>query len=148
MADIVTNAFLEGQALGELNFNTDQFAWSLLYYSVAPLSADLVTAETYASVSAHELPTGNGYVTGGVSVTTSAYVDPVTQDIVYACESPSWIASAGSIGPFNYGLMYDVDTGKIIYFYDFLKNYTVNDGGIVKINIDVNGLVRAKRSCG
>lgn len=147
MADVITNAWLEGQALGHIDFSNDQIACALLYIP-KPNKYDFVTVSSYAQVSGSELVTGNGYIRGGVNVTTSAYVDGSTQDIVYACSSPSWISSGGDIGPFNYAVFYDITANNTaLYFYDFLKDYTANDGGAVVINIDPNGFVRGKRTC-
>lgn len=148
MADVITNALLQGQALGQIDFNDDNFACALLHIVPKPDDNTLVTTYSYAQVSANELTTGNGYIQGGVSVTTSAYIDASTQEVVYACSSPSWISSGGDIGPFNYAVFYDTSVNNTtVYFYDFLKDYTANDGGTVIINIDQNGLIRGKRTC-
>ena len=148
MADVVTNAFLEGQALSEINFNTDTFKCALVHILPRPDDSVFYTLQNYSQISANEVPQGNGYNTFGTSITTSAYVDPATNDVVYSCSSPQWIASGGTIGPFNYGIFYDVTaTNTVIYVYDFLKDYSANDGAVAEITIDVNGLIRAKRSC-
>ena len=148
MADVVTNAFLEGQAVGQIDFNNDSFRCALFHIVPRPSDSDMIDVVSYGQLSANEVPPGNGYETYGVSVVTSAYIDPTTKDVVYACSTPSWVASAGDIGPFNYAAFYDVTVDNtVVYIYDFLKDYLANDGGSMKINIDSNGLIRAKRSC-
>jgi hypothetical protein len=148
MSDVVTNAFLEGQALGDIDYNSDSFRCALLHIIPRPADSYFVGISAYGQLSAYEVPNGNGYETYGASVVTSAYSDPATNEIVYACSSPEWIASAGDIGPFNYAAFYDTTANNsVIYVYDFLKDYTANDGGVVKISVDSNGLIRGKRSC-
>ena len=148
MADVVTNAFLEGQATAKINFNDDTFKCALLHIVPRPADSQFIDVVSYAQLSAFELSAGNGYDTYGISVTTSAYIDPTSKDVVYACSSPTWIASAGTIGPVNYAAIYDTTVDNtVVYVYDFLKDYTAYDGSALSINIDSNGLVRAKRTC-
>ena len=135
--NVLTNAFQINQANANVNWNSDTFNWILC--SGNYVENDLVNVSAYGQLSASELPSQNGYIRGGVQVASSAYIN---QDniCVYDIGSPTWTASAGPIGEFRYAALRDVTRSDlVVYLYDFKKNYTVNDGGTLKINI-TNGL--------
>lgn len=148
MSDVITNKFFQDQSVGDVNFNTDVFRWVLLSYDPIPTADTLVAITNYSQISAHELSGVNGYTTGGVQVGTSAFIASATNEIVYDCDDPSWTATSGSIGPYRLAAMYnETRGGAMVYFYDFLKQYTTYDGGLLTIQIDADGLFRGKRSC-
>lgn len=148
MADVIPNIFFVDQADGNINFNTDEFKCCLVYYNPKLEESNILALQTYSNVATHEVANGNGYETSGVGVSTYTTVDVTTNDMLYMCSSPSWTVSGGEVGPFNYAVFYDTTVDNhIVYVYDFLKNYTVADGGIIKINIDSGGLMRFKRNC-
>lgn len=61
----------------------------------------------FSEVSADEIVNGNGYTTGGYTLTTDT-VNTVTNGWNYDSEDPTWTASGGSIPVWRYGLLYVV----------------------------------------
>lgn len=59
----------------------------------------------WADVSANEIANGNGYTTGGYTLTTDT-TSLVTNGHNYDSEDPSWTASGGSIPAWRYAVMY------------------------------------------
>lgn len=97
---------------------------------------DKDTDHGYADVSAHELPTANGYTAGGnilsgVTVTENDLNDRT--EITW--NNSSWTASGGNIGPSPGAIIYD-DTAvddPIVSYIDFGGDQTQADGGVVTI---------------
>lgn len=147
MADIIPFNFQYQESIGTLNFNNDVFKVAL--YGGDFTSACLVASTTYNDLSANELGNGFGYVTGGVQVSTSAYIDLTNNQVVYDCDNAKWTASGGPMGPVRYGALYECCNSKtVVYIFDFGINKTVYDGSDFTIAIDSNGLFRKiQRKC-
>lgn len=58
----------------------------------------------WAEVSADEIANGNGYATGGFTLTDSVAL--ATNGHMYASDDPTWTAAGGSIPAWRYGVMY------------------------------------------
>lgn len=94
---------------------------------------------TKASVTG-ELSTGNGYTAGGLTMsgktaTTSSGVYTLT------CTDPAWTASGGSIGPFQYCILYN-DTAtndELICYMNFGYAITVASGTTFTIDLSSSG---------
>lgn len=147
MADIIPYNFQFQESIGTLNFNNDIFKVAL--YSGDFTSACLVASTNYNDLSANELGNGFGYVTGGVQVSTSAYMDTTNKQVVYDCDNPTWTASGGPMGPIRYGALYECcNSQTVVYIFDFGANKTIYDGSDFTIAIDSNGLFRKiQRKC-
>lgn len=59
----------------------------------------------WSSVSANEIANGNGYTTGGYTVTTDSVV-AITNGWKYTSENVAWTASGGSIPQWRYCVVY------------------------------------------
>lgn len=141
MTTVVNNKITFLLAKKVVDFSADVFK-IILMGSGFVFNTD--THAGYADVSASELPTGNGYTAGGVTLGGVA----VTQDDVndrtnITWVSPSWTASGGSIGPSPGAIIYD-DTvtapvaDAIIGYIDFGGNQSQPAGGIATIaNVEV-----------
>jgi hypothetical protein len=67
----------------------------------------VATNSLYADVSGVELASGNGYTTGGASVTAPSYVQTGGVALLTGTiANPTWTAT-GSMGPFRYAIIYD-----------------------------------------
>ena len=121
----------------QLNFNSDTKKVMLLNNSYVPNSGH----SQLSDISGYEVINGNGYTTGGVTVTGLCELQPSQTNIKLDIENPSWIASSGDIGPFRYAVLYDQTINCLIYGFDFESTQTAISGSNIIINIDPSGLV-------
>lgn len=97
------------------------------------------THRKWADVSASELANGAGYTTGGVSLTLSGSTpaeDNTNHLAKITWANPSWVASAGTIGP-SAGLMVINDTHgdkPIMLYIPFSPEQSQPDGGTFTVN--------------
>src|ERR1700722_3678454 len=67
----------------------------------------IATNAVYGDISGNELASGNGYTTGGATVTTTSSTQTSgTYKYLASVANPTWTAT-GSMGPFRYAVMYD-----------------------------------------
>lgn len=115
------NSFSEALAEGVHDLGADTLRWVLT--NTAPVAGNTVLADIT------QIAAGNGYTTGGETLTTSSSSQTSgTYSLVLADDVLS--ASGGSIGPFQYVVLYN-DTAtndELIGFYDYGSAVTVNDG--------------------
>lgn len=143
--DVITNRFNYEQAVGNINWNSHTFKWILC--SGTYNSTTFADMDTYSQVSAFELPTANGYVQGGIIVSTSAYRNDVDDTVVYWSDNPSWITSGGDL-TFRYAVQYDASYDNcLVYFYDFEKDQVAYDGAVITINMSTDGQMVASKAC-
>lgn len=133
MANYTGDAFKYMLATKQIDFSTDTFKARLM---TTGYTFDRSTHTGWSDVSASELANGNGYTTGGVTlsgvtVTTNTTLHKVT----IAWSNPSWTASGGTIGP-SAGMMVidDTPTGDPIFLYvPFSPEQSQEDGGAFTI---------------
>ena len=108
------NQFAANIGLGDYNLNTDGL-W-LILTNTSPNAADTVynhtAAQVQATSNAPELSTANGYTQGGAQAASNAY-SQTSGTATLTASSVVWTASGGSIGPFEYVVMYDITTGTV-----------------------------------
>lgn len=63
----------------------------------------------WSEISANEIANGNGYVTGGYTLTTDT-VNAVTNGFNYDSEDPTWNATPAAIPAWRYAVMYVLGT--------------------------------------
>tara|TARA_Y100000310_G_C20704329_1_gene833670 strand:- start:38803 stop:39243 length:441 start_codon:yes stop_codon:yes gene_type:complete len=143
MADIIPQYFILQQASKIIDFQTDEIKCILCSGSYD--ESALRDFQTLADVSANEILAGNGYVTGGITVSgTSAYNDDANNRTIYKCEDLYFTTSSGNIGPTRYAVMYDPDgSDTIIYVFDFGEDKTALDGSNLVIKVDTTGFMKA-----
>lgn len=75
-----------------------------------------------------EIGAGNGYVAGGATVT--AAISEVTGTVTVTGTQVTWTASGGSIGPFQYVVLYNDSAvaDNLISWWDRGSALTLNDG--------------------
>ncbi len=107
---------------GNLNFTTD--TCKFLLTNTAPVA----TNSTYSNISANELASGNGYTTGGASLSAPSSTNSSgTQTFTGTIANPTWSAT-GSMGPFRYVVLYDSTASgqPLIGWWDNGSSVTLN----------------------
>src|SRR5215469_14894381 len=90
------NLTVEDWLKARTNYSSDTFKAMLT--NTAPVA----TNHVFSDVSAGDLPTGNGYTTGGAAITISSVTNSSgTETVVATAASPTWTAT-GAMGPFRY----------------------------------------------
>ncbi|MGO3934770.1 hypothetical protein [Rhodopseudomonas pseudopalustris] len=126
------------QGAGRINLETDTFKAVLTNTAL-----NLATNEVLADIT--QIANGNGYATGGVTLTSVVWSDP-TADGKWRFTSAQfkWIASGGAIGPFRYIVIYS-DTSasdKVVGRFDFGSAITIPDGSEFGITPGTDGIFR------
>jgi len=91
-----------------------------------------------------DLAAGNGYTAGGVSIGTIAGAQTSGVFKFTAGTQPSWTAAGGSIGPFEYAILYNATaaTQPLIGWWDYGTPITLTNGNIFTVATDlVNGIL-------
>ena len=117
-------------------FDIDSDTWKMaLFTSSSNIGA---SSTTYAGVS-NEVANGNGYTTGGASITlTLSGTTTVTVDIE---TDPSWTASGGSIVA-RFAVIYEVSGNVLCYCLldSTPADVTVTDGNSLTVAAHANGV--------
>lgn len=129
------NSFVEAIAEKVHNLQSDTLKVALT--NTLPVSSNTVLANIT------QISNGNGYTTGGSAATvssssqTSGVYKLVLADV-------SWTASGGSIGPFQYAVLYN-DTAtndELIGWWDYGTALTLTNGNTFTVDYDAtNGVL-------
>lgn len=116
-----------------VDFSTDTFKARLMTTGYV---FNRATHTRWADVSASELANGNGYTTGGVSLSgVSVTMDTTLHKAIVTWANPSWTASGGTIGP-SAGCMVIDDTvadDPIVLYIPFSPEQSQADGGVFTV---------------
>lgn len=82
-----------------------------------------------------DLATGNGYTAGGASIGTITGADPSGTESFSGGTNPSWTASGGSIGPFEYAVLYNSTSGRLIAWWDYGTALTLTNGNTFTVTL-------------
>jgi len=138
MSDIITNEFMRGIAAKEIDWDSDVHKVALLNSGYIP-DRDHTS---YANISGYEIANGNGYTTGGVTVSGTIIKDNALDKVFYDLSDPSWTASGGDLGPARYAGLYDTSSSNALcYIFDFNTDQTADNGADFKIIINSSGLM-------
>lgn len=91
-----------------------------------------------------DLLAGNGYTAGGNSVGTVTGAQTTGTFKFAGGTDPSWTASGGSIGPFQYAVLYNStsSTKPLIGWWDYGTAITLTNGNTFTIDLDqTNGIL-------
>jgi hypothetical protein len=142
MASNVANKIKYALATKQIDFSGDTFKIILMQ---SGFTFDKDAHHGYADVSASELAAGNGYTTGGNTLSGVSVTENDTTDLTeITWNNSSWTASLGAIGPTPGAIIYD-DTpttpqaDPIVGYIDFGSDQTEPDGGVATVaNIEVD----------
>jgi len=112
--------FASDLATGNHNLQSDDIR-IYLTNDVPDAAADEVKADLA------ELATGNGYTSGGVSITQS--FNNVSGTVTITGSDVTWTASGGTIGPFRYVVLFNATPvdGPLIGWWDYGSSITLQD---------------------
>jgi len=141
MSGTIANKARFELANSRIDFGSDTFKIILM---ASGFAFDKDTHHGYSDVSANELANGNGYTTGGNTLSGVSVTEDDTNDRTeVSWNNTTWTASGGPIGPTPGAIIYD-DTASspqadtIIGYIDFSGEQTEPDGGVATIaNIKV-----------
>ena len=128
------NSFVSDLAQGVHNLNSN--ALKIMLTNVAPTATNTIKSNIT------EAAAGNGYTAGGgVAAFVSGNDTSGTYKLVL---SPvSWTASGGSIGPFEWAVLYNSSTanGNLIGWWDYGTAVTLTNGNTFTVSLDqTNGV--------
>ena len=100
------------------------------------------THTTLAATGGTEVANGNGYTTGGATLTNVAVTTVTTNDAKFDADDVTWTASGGSISA-NSAILYDDTDGDDppLLHIDFGGTETAGDGTDFKVVWNSNGIV-------
>ena len=134
------NAFVENQLISNLDWNADVF--KIMLTNVAPLSTNSVKADLT------EIAAGNGYNAGGSVLSGAGNGITVTRSggtVKVAGGDVVFTAAGGTIGPFQYAVLYD-DTptspaDPLVAWWAYTSSVTLNSGETFTVDFDAtNGI--------
>lgn len=124
------NSFVE--ALAEKKHDLGADTLKVMLSNTAPVAANALKADLT------EITAGNGYAAGGATaaVTTSAQTAGLYRLVL--ADPPAWTATGGSIGPFQYAVLYN-DTAankELIGWWDYGSAVTLAVGESFAVDFD------------
>ena len=121
------------EKLVELAFNAGTDTWKIALSNTAPTAA---TDDELADID--ELDGLYGYTTGGAAVTVNTAAQASGTYTVTLTSDITWTASGGTIGPFQYFVLYN-DTlagDPLILYWDYGSAISVTDGNNITLSTD------------
>jgi hypothetical protein len=120
------NAWVVNSSNGGVNLSTDTL--KVMLTNTLPVA----TNSLYGDISGNEVANGNGYTTGGASVTGQSWSQSGgIATLAGSLASPTWTAS-GSVGPFRYEVIYDATATSplkpLIGWWDYGSSITLTSG--------------------
>jgi hypothetical protein len=85
---------------------------------------------------------GGGWTAGGEAVASAAVTTVTTDDAMLDGVDIDVMATGDDIGPADFAVLYDRDSGNVLAFYDFEGSKTAPEGAPFRIIWHANGLVR------
>lgn len=111
--------------------NAGSDVWKVALSNRTPVPA---TDDNLAS--AVEISAGNGYSAGGnVAATVSSTQASGTYKLVLTSPD-TWTATGGSIGPFQYAILYDSTTDNLVGYWDYGSPVTLSVGESFSVVLD------------
>lgn len=105
-------------------------------WKVALSNRTPVVASDTNLASAVEISAGSGYTAGGnVAATVSSTETSGTYKLVLTSPA-TWTAAGGSIGPFEYAILYDSTTDNLVGYWDYGSPVTLSTGESFSVVLD------------
>jgi hypothetical protein len=128
------NSFVLDLATKVHNLNSDTL--KVMLTNTAPVATNTIKSNIT------EISAGNGYTAGGATASFTSGNDAAgTYKLIL--QPVSWIASGGSIGPFQYAVLYNSTTasGNLIGWWDYGVAITLTNGNTFTVSLDqTNGV--------
>jgi hypothetical protein len=128
------NVFVGDLATKVHNLNSDVL--KVMLTNTAPVATNTVKANIT------EITAANGYTAGGGTATFVSGADTAgTYKLILS--AVTWTASGGSIGPFQYAVLYNSTTasGNLISWWDYGTALTLTNGNSFTVSLDqTNGV--------
>ena len=105
-------------------------------WKVALSNRTPVVATDTNLASAVEISAGNGYTAGGNAATTSSSSQTSGTYKLVLNSPTTWTAAGGSIGPFQYAILYDSTTDNLIGYWDYGSPVTLSVGESFSVVLD------------
>jgi hypothetical protein len=101
------------------------------------LTNTLPTASNTVYNTPADLSTANGYTAGGTTIGTITGAQSSGTFSFSGGTNPSWTASGGSIGPFEYAVLYDstMSTKGLIGWWDYGTAITLTNGNTFTVTL-------------
>ena len=110
-------------------------------WKVALSNRTPVVATDTDLASAVEISAGNGYTAGGNEAATVSSTETSGTYKLVLTSPDTWTASGGSIGPFQYAILYDSTTDNLIGYWDYGSSVTLSDGEAFTVSLSgTNGV--------
>lgn len=125
------NKYQKGvEALVE-SINAGSDAWKVALTNRAPVVASDATLADAVEISA-----GNGYTAGGNAATTASSTQTGGTYKLVLNSPTAWTATGGSIGPFQYAVLYDSTTDNLIGYWDYGSSVNLAVGESFTVVLD------------
>ena len=134
---LYVNSFMGHLGGGRIDLDSDTFKAVLT--NTAPVANTTVNLADITQIS-----NGNGYTTGGVTLTSVTWTEVSAGVWEFDSADFEWIASGGAIGPFRYIAIYS-DTSasdRVCGWYDFGSAVTIPNGGTFRVMPGAQGHMR------
>ena len=130
------NKYQKGvEALVE-GINAGSDAWKVALSNRTPVVATDATLTDAVEISA-----GNGYTAGGNAATTTSSTQTGGTYKLVLTSPATWTATGGSMGPFQYAVLYDSTTNNLIGYWDYGSAVTLAIGESFTVVLDgTNGV--------
>ena len=130
------NKYQKGvEALVE-GINAGSDAWKIALSNRTPVVASDATL-----TDAVEIAAGNGYTAGGNAATTTSSTQTGGTYKLVLTSPATWTATGGSMGPFQYAVLYDSTTNNLIGYWDYGSAVTLAIGESFTVVLDgTNGV--------
>lgn len=135
---IMYNSAREYIGDGSIDLDTNTFKLMLVTNSYTPSAS-----HTQKSDVTNEVANGNGYTSGGATLSSVTWAHSGTTATFDAAD-PSWTASGGNIGPFRIGVIYDdTSASDLLVAYCILdsSDITVTSGNTFTIQLNASGIL-------
>lgn len=122
-------------ALHDMKTGTVQ-VYKVYLSNTAPAASDATNS------TAGDLSTANGYTAGGASVGTITGSQTSGTFKFVGGTDPAWTASGGSIGPFQYAILWNSTASRRIGWWDYGAPLTLTNGNTFTVDLDqTNGIL-------
>ena len=103
------------------------------------------TAEAISDIT--QIANGNGYTTGGVSLTSVTWAQVSGGTWMFSAAAFSWTSSGSGMATFRYGVIANSTASKLVGWWDHGSGLSVAVGSQYQVTPDqTNGLFRVTRS--